>query len=88
MSRGRDHHAKEAPQREELAEQLTAARQEVVDARAKAVTNAMAFERLQKERDQLVHTMEGLHGKLEATGQERDNVMRLSEEREEQARFA
>jgi hypothetical protein len=60
----------------------------VVDARAKAVTDAMAFEWLQKERDQLVHTMEGLHGKLEATGQERDTVVRLSEEREEQARLA
>jgi hypothetical protein len=85
MNHSRDRHAEEARQRGELAEQLAAARREVVDARAKAVTDAMALERLQEEQDRFVRTVEGLRGDLEATGQEHDTVMRLSEEREEQA---
>jgi hypothetical protein len=71
-----------------LAEQLAAAHQEVVDARAKVVMDAMVLERLQEERDRLVRTMEGLCGELEATGQEHDATVHPSEEREEQARSA
>jgi hypothetical protein len=48
----------------------------------------VAFELLQEERDQLVCTVEGLHGELEANGQERDAAVQLSEEKEEQARSA
>jgi hypothetical protein len=61
------------------------ARWEVVEARAKAVTDAMALEWLQDERDWLVCTVEGLGSELEVTGEERDAAVRLSEEREEQA---
>jgi hypothetical protein len=57
----------------------------VVEARAKAVTDAMALEWLQDERDWLVCTVEGLGSELEVTGEERDAAVRLSEEREEQA---
>jgi hypothetical protein len=48
----------------------------------------MAFERLQEELDQLLRTMEGLHGELEANVQECVADVRLFEEREEQARSA
>jgi hypothetical protein len=65
----------------ELVEQLTATHQEVADARAKVLADADAFERLRVEQDRLVGTVE-----LEAIDQERDVTMRLSEEREEQAR--
>jgi hypothetical protein len=58
MSHGRDRRAEEARQREELAEHLAAACREMVDARAKVVTNAMVFEWLQEEQNQLVRTME------------------------------
>jgi hypothetical protein len=58
---------------------------EVVDARAKAVTDAMALKWLQDEWDQLVRTVEGLRGELEATVQEHDAAMRLDKEREQQA---
>jgi hypothetical protein len=84
MNSAQDRHAKGAVHKE-LAEQLATADQEVVDARAKVVTDTMVFGRLQEEQDRLVHTVEGLHGELEANGQERDAIMRLFEEREEQA---
>jgi hypothetical protein len=71
-----------------LSEQLTTTCREVVDARAKAVTETMALERLQEEQDWSVRTMDGLCGELEAAVQECDATMHLSEEREEQARTA
>jgi hypothetical protein len=49
------------------------------------LVDAEAFERLRGERDQLVGTMDELHGKLEATDRERNTAVRLSEEREEWA---
>jgi hypothetical protein len=70
----------------ELVEQLTATHQEVADARAKVLADADAFERLRVEQDRLVGTVDELRDELEAIDQERDVTMRLSEEREEQAR--
>jgi hypothetical protein len=45
----------------------------------------MALKWLQDEWDQLVRTVEGLRGELEATVQEHDAAMRLDKEREQQA---
>jgi hypothetical protein len=86
MNSNQDCCAKEARLCEELAKQLAAACQEVVDARAKALVDAEALERLRGEWDQLVGTMDELHGKLEVIDQERDAAVCLSKEQEEQAR--
>lgn len=50
--------------------------------------DAAAFERMQEERNRLARTVDKLCGKLEAADQECDVVVRLSKEREEQARSA
>ena len=69
-------------QRDELAEQLAAARREAADAQA------AAFESLQGERDRLVRTVDKLCGELEAACQVRDATTELSEEMTEEARSA
>jgi hypothetical protein len=53
--------------------------------RAKALVDVEAFKWLRGEQDQLVGTVDELHGKLEAIDQGRNAIVCLSEEREEQA---
>jgi hypothetical protein len=78
MNRSRDRRAEEVRWCSELAEQLAAAHYEASSARAKVLADAEAFERLRGERDQLVGTMDELHGKLDASDRERIATVRLS----------